>query len=133
MVQKTFTTKRIYTYWSTPPIDDSIDVLPNHWYRLRIEAIRKEQIRYIKVDGRSIGTCNPDGNNCAFYDCSQNETDINLSGNIIRSNKQGKVRIQVSFIYTGTRKSPYCKWKNENVDGHVRVSLYPMEGIIFIC
>ena len=131
MVQKTFTTKRWCTYCSTPSIDGSIQVLPNHWYRLRIEAIRKEQIRNIKVDGRSIGTCNPDGNNCTFYDCSQNKTDIHLSGNIIRSNKQGKVRIQVRFS-SGTRKSPYCKWKNENVDGLVRVSLYPMEGTIFI-
>ena len=82
--------------------------IPNKWYRLKIEVMRTdtdaidEKVSDIRVDGRSIGGCNPDGeeNECTFYDCSSNEKDLgdHLSDTVLRSNSKGEMTFELEYF-----------------------------------
>jgi hypothetical protein len=97
-----------------------------------------QKVTYIQIDGRNIGSCNSNGKDCTFYDCALNHNDDHLREQIIRSSKQGKVKVQVQFS-DYAEKYPKCDWKDSNekirnVQAVVRFSLYPIEGIhIFTC
>ena len=95
-----------------------------------------QKVKYIKIDDRNIGSCNPDGNDCTFYDCALNHNGDNLSEKIIRSNKQGKLKVQVKYS-DDVQNTPNCEWKDANeeiikVQAVARFSLYPIEGIFIV-
>ena len=76
--------------------DDVLNVLPGVDYSIKVEVLRNdlgqsaEKVSRIALNGRSIGECNPDGDDydCTFFDCSQTISDKSISstnGSIVAS------------------------------------------------
>ena len=101
---------------------------------MRTDTVQPSQkVTSIKIDDRNIGSCNPDGNDCTFYDCALNRNDDNLREQIIHSNKQGKVKVEVQYS-DDVKTLRNCEWKDDTkntrkVQAVVRFSLYPIKGI----
>ena len=128
--------------WSStriaPRLDLTMYTTPNQWFRLKIEVMRTdtddrdEKVSDVKINGRSIGACNPDGeaNKCTFHDCSLNKNVLGdyLADTILRSNEEGRWKFELEYSHTVDAK-PECNYNNQNrVQAAVGVSLDPIEG-----
>ena len=79
----------IYAEGKTPTswIGSIINVVPYVPYSLKVEVLRndlagtEEKVSNIKLDGVTIGDCNPDGGDydCTFFDCGQSLTKTTIT------------------------------------------------------
>jgi hypothetical protein len=82
------------------------------WYDLKVEILRNdlggahERVSSIKLDGTTVGSCNPDGGDydCTFYDC---ESAVTQKRYTPASNT-----IDVELIYTGHSHDCDCDTSN---------------------
>ena len=90
-----------------------------------------EKVSDIRVDGRSIGGCNPDGeeNQCTFYDCSSNEKDLgdHLSDTVLRSNSEGEMTFEIEYSHFVDDNS-HCHFDGSKQQAVVSITLDPIEG-----
>ena len=129
--------------WSStrvgPRLYQTLYTAPNKWFRLKVVVMRTdtnyrdEKVSDIKINGRSIGGCNPDGEDyeCTFYDCSLNENVLgdHLADTVLRSNAEGIWKFEIKYSHT-VDATPECKYNNQNkVQAAVGISLDPLEGI----
>ena len=91
---------------STLTYFSEIDVYPDVKYTIAVHVLQNgledsDANVNIIVEGNSIGTCNPDGNNndCSFYDCSSHVTSR------VYSSPSGKISVELQ--YSGT-SAAYC-------------------------
>ena len=108
---------------------DVIYVTPNEVYEMRLEVLRNdlgdegEEVKYIKIDGESIGRCKPPGDDqeCDFYDCSSNleRKEFSSSSGIL----------SVELTYTGhshdcdcNKATWSCEKQNNDMKGRTRIA-----------
>ena len=62
----------------SPSASGSVSVVPGQNYQIKVEVLRNdlgsasERVADIRIDGVSVGSCNPDGGDydCTYFDCS---------------------------------------------------------------
>ena len=96
---------------------------------LQFEVLRNdlgdegEEVKYIKIDGETIGRCKPPGDDqeCDFYDCSSNleRKEVSSSSGIL----------SVELTYTGhshdcdcNKATWLCEKQNNNMKGRTRIA-----------
>ena len=87
---------------------DDINVLPGIEYSIQVEVLRNdlgdstEKVTKIKINGETIGDCNPDGGDydCTFFNCAQTITTKRISS------PDGT--IFASFTYVGHSRDCDC-------------------------
>ena len=115
--------------------------VPNQWYRVKFEVmltdmdLKDEKVSDIRLNGRSIGACNPIGrDDCTFYDCSSNENEFgdHIADTILRSNEKGMMRFEIEY----SREHDYkynCHHNGGTVQAAASITLDPIEGKEFQC
>ena len=113
--------------------------IPNQWYRVKLEVMRTdmdtkdEKVSDIRVNGRSIGGCNPIGrDDCSFYDCSSNENEFgdHIADTILRSNEKGLMKFELDYSREHDIKLN-CPYNGGIVQAAASISLDPIEGKAF--
>ena len=123
-----------------PVITGTMDVNPYQVYHVKIEVMKTdldgadERIDAIYINGEHFGSCNPDANDCTYWDCSKSNHGDSLTKTFIRSNN-GLVNIRL--LYSSTVNNcehtctHHCSWNNIKVQALAHVTLTPYEGNIF--
>ena len=84
----------------TSTYSKTVQVYPNQEYSIDVEVLRggladdKSKISDLRVDGISIGQCNPIGSDyaCDFYECGE------IPGTIIFSSSTGSFVLEVDYV-----------------------------------
>ena len=117
-----------------------MDVNPYQLYHVKIEVMKTdldgadERIDDIYINGENFGSCNPDANDCTYWDCSQSNHGDSLTKSFIRSSN-GLVNIRL--LYSSTVNNcehtclHHCSWNSIKVQALAHVTLTPFEGNIF--
>ena len=84
---------------TTSTYSSVVDVYPDVKYTIAVHVLQNglkdtDANVNIIVEGNSIGTCNPDGNNndCSFYDCSSTVTSR------VYSSSSGKISVDLQYL-----------------------------------
>ena len=134
-IQRVVTT----TNHKAPTLYATMYTIPNSWYRFNLEVMRtdtdwdQEKVSDIRVNGRSIGGCNPTGSSdCTFHDCSSNENLFgdHIADTILRSNDKGIMKFE--FEYSREHDMKFnCPYNGGTVQAAASISLDPIEGKSF--
>jgi hypothetical protein len=86
---------------SNPSAKASATVVPGEIYAIKVEILRNdlgsasERVTDIRIDGVSVGDCNPDGGDydCTFFDCSST-----LTTHIATAKTYGMMDIEIDVV-----------------------------------